>query len=115
MKHTWISCACLALVLVYSIFTFNYVKDFKSEIEYYISNSDMYITEIEYEKIKNIYDSKKSILRFIINNDYTDEFENIIISLDNAIKFDNKDSVSEQINLLKINLERIMMQNKFRL
>ena len=112
MKHAIISAICVVLVLVYSFFTMLYVNDFSRQINGQLTASAE-TGYIDTDKIKDIYEDKKSVLTFILNRDHTDEMENIITNLDSAVKYNDKKDISTNISLLKTALDGIVKSNSF--
>ncbi|MBE6878421.1 MAG: DUF4363 family protein [Ruminococcaceae bacterium] len=112
MKHTVISAACILLVVVYSFFTLGYVSEFKNQIDTQLSDPNNTVSAEDCETIKNIYESKKNVLRFILNNDYTDQIEEIIIGLENAVKHRDYKDIDIYRQLLESVTEEIMHKNK---
>ncbi|MBQ6928805.1 MAG: DUF4363 family protein [Oscillospiraceae bacterium] len=112
MKHAIISAICVVLVLAYSFFTMLYVNDFSRQINGQLTASAE-TGYIDTDKIKDIYEDKKSVLTFILNRDHTDEMENIITNLDSAVKYNDKKDISTNISLLKTALDGIVKSNSF--
>jgi len=113
MKSIIISAVCLTLVFIYSIFTFNYVKNFKQEIDGYLPYlNDVSLYQSSSENIKKAYNNKKRVLQFILNNEQTDKLEELISSLENSVEFYDKQNISEYAKLINVTLDDIMHQNK---
>ena len=85
MRNTIISAICVSAVILYSIFTSIYINDFSNQINTELSLS-VNISDVNVDNINNIYNEKKKILDIIINRDHLEEFEDIIINLQSAVK-----------------------------
>ena len=114
MRNTIISIVCVVLVFAYSIFTTLYVSDFSNKInnELSISFSDNR-SDINIEKLKDIYIRKKKLLGIIINRDHAEELEDIIINLETAVKFDDAQEIYNNCYALKSAIEHIEKLNSF--
>lgn len=112
MKHTVISALCLVFVVVYSFFTLFYLDDFKNQIENNLSLNQDLPTADDCEEIEDIYEDKKTVLRFILNNELTNELEDLIVSLENSVDYNNTQDIEKYTNLLEALLDDIMYQHK---
>ncbi|MBE6894077.1 MAG: DUF4363 family protein [Ruminococcaceae bacterium] len=112
MKHTVISAICLVLVIAYSYSTLFYIGSVKTEIESRLIFNGNLPTASDCENIENIYESKKNVLRFILNNEFTDELEDLIVKLENAVDYSNTQDIAQYTELLKSLLDDIMYQNR---
>ena len=114
MKHTIISFICVIIVVGYSLFTMYYVNSFSRQTEAYISSyPTKEITTNTVNELNKIYDEKKQVLRFILNRDHTDKFEEALISLESAVMFDNKQDILSNVMMLKSTVEDIRKMNGF--
>lgn len=114
MKHTIISFICVIIVIGYSLFTMYYVNSFSHQTEASISSYPTNeITTDTVNDLNTIYDDKKKILRFILNRDHTDKFEEALINLESAVIFDNKQDIASNVMLLKSTVEDIRKMNGF--
>ncbi len=112
MRHAVISAVCLFIVVIYSFFTLGYVSDFKKQVDIQLSALNDTISTEDCETIKEIYENKKTVLRFILNTEHTDQIEEIIIGLENAVKHNNKQDIDVYSQLLESVTEEIMHKNK---
>ena len=118
MKNTVISVICIFAVFIYSFFTTFYVNDFSKKMNNLLpaSESSEYVnTEININDLVNIYENKKYILTFIINRENTDKLEEIIINLENSIKYNDEQNTNACVQLLRSTLNSIVTSNSFTL
>lgn len=111
MKHALISAICVAIVFIYSFFTMSYINNFCNSINEVLPYAADY--NINTDAIVKIYDEHKNILTFILNRDHTNELENIIINLDKAVKYNDKQNTAINISLLKSALDSMIKSNSF--
>ena len=112
MRNTIISAICVTAVFLYSIFTMLYVNDFSERIKKELPPS-FEISDINTDKINDIYNEKKKILGIILNRDQLEEIEDIIINLESAVKFDNSQEIYNNICSLKSAIDYISKLNSF--
>lgn len=114
MRNTIISAICVAAVILYSIFTSIYINDFSNQINTELSLS-VNISDVNVDNINNIYNEKKKILDIIINRDHLEEFEDIIINLQSAVKFNDNQAIYTTALNLKSTIEHIKKLNGFKI
>ena len=112
MKHMIISLLCLLFVVVYSFFTIFYVSDFKSQIDIQLTSQSDTISIKDCEAIKEIFEGRKNVLYFILNNEDADNFKEIIINLENAVKYNDIQGIDTYRQLLESIMDKIVQQNK---
>ena len=89
-----------------------YINDFKDHIDQELPLS-FEISDVNVNNISNIYNKKKKILDIIINRDHVEEIEDIIITLETAIKFNDKQEIYSAALNLKSAIEHIKKLNSF--
>ena len=114
MRNTIISAICVTAVFLYSIFTMLYVNDFSDRIKKELPPS-FEISDINTDKINDIYNEKKKILGIILNRDQLEEIEDIIINLESAVKFNDNQAIYTTALNLKSTIEHIKKLNGFKI
>ena len=117
MRNTIISSICAGIVLAYSLFTTLYVADFSQKIKNELPVASSYSSSdnlnINVNNIRDIYNRKKRLLGIIINRDYAEEVEDIIINLETAVKFADAQEIYNSAFTLKSTVEHIEKLNSF--
>ena len=94
MKHIYISALCFAFICVYTIFDFNYIQNFTSDMENSIKLSDLQgynVSDIDliFENISE----KETALNFMINKEHLDLMKEYLTNLKFAINYSDKQNI----------------------
>jgi hypothetical protein len=112
MKHIYISALCIVFICVYTIFDFNYIQNFTSEMENNIKLSDLNgynVSDIDliYENISN----KEAVLNFMINKEHLHLLKEYLTNLKFSVNYSDKQNILIYRDLLLQSINNIKEEN----
>ena len=108
MKHIVISAVCTAIIFIYAFFSTFYINKFTDSCYSQLKNAEEngYTIQIVTD-LKSIVSKNKFLLEFMTEKSRIEDMENLIIELENAVKYDDEQQIYLCENKLLYDIEQI--------